>query len=176
MSTTPLDVSNLALLRKMSVDEVARWLEVHPFDVVRSLTLTRTLPADLRLDTQHVDRVRDHGALEVWWDGADIPEDDGKLLAGLIARLLTRLTAPSGTPRVTRADNLLRGLEPERQAFLRRAVNQLVRLGYLDIRGTPSGIGVTLRQDHAADLGALAVDFARLHQLVLRAHADAGLT
>lgn len=170
------DTSHLSLLRKLRVDEVARWLEVHPFDVVRSLALTRTLPADLRLDTQHVDRVREHGGLEVWWDGADIPEDDGRLLAGLIARLLTRLTVPSGPPRLTRADNLLRGLEPERQAFLRRAVTQLVRQGYLDIRATASGLGVTLRQEHAAELGALAVDFPRLHQLVLRAHADAGTT
>ncbi len=176
---------DLALLRKLRVDQVARWLEIHPFEVVRALVQVDALPADLRLDTDAVERVRTSLGLETWWDGTELPHDDPALIAALIVHLTSRLgvigdsnlpatSAVVRRPLSTRSDNLFRGLDPERQVFLRRAVNHLVRMGYLDIVMTAAGLSVTLRPESRAELRLLTVGSAGLDALVARTRAERG--
>lgn len=163
--------SNHALLRKLRVDQVARWLEIHPFEVLRTLVRAGSLPDDLRLDTQDVERVRELAKLETWWDGAGVPLSDPELVAALVEHLLRRLPDSETS---TRSDNLFRGLDGHRQIFLRRAVNQFVRMGYLDIVMTASGLSVTLRPDARGALSALVADSAELAALVRRCLVDGG--
>lgn len=158
---------NYALLRKLRVDQAARWLEIHPFEVVRTLVLADALPSDLRLDAADVEAVRQRGGLETWWeDGADLPNP--ALLEALLNQLQARLANTAGT----RSDNLFRGLDPARQVFLRRAVNQLVRTGYLDILMTARGLSVTLRDPSGDALRALLADRDELIALVARCDAE----
>ncbi len=154
---------NSALLRKLRVHQIARWLEVHPYEVVRTLVQADALPPDLRLDTADVERVRTAAGLETWWEPGGVPASDEELLAVLVQRLLARITRGSAP---TRSDNLFRGLDPQRQVFLRRAVNQLVRLGYLDIVMTASGLCVTLRPEREAELRLLVVGATELADIV----------
>lgn len=173
------NVPDLALLRKLHVDQVARWLEIHPYEVIRALVQQEALPVDLRLETQHVEQVRKFLGLETWWDGADVPKHDGELIAALIQRLTSRLAVigdpqDAGPPRPlsTRSDNLFRGLDPDKQLFLRRAVNHLVRMGYLDIVMTAAGLSVTLRPDSRGELRLLVPDSSGIEALVKRARSE----
>lgn len=167
----PDPASNHALLKKLRVDQVARWLEIHPFEVIRTLVRADALPDDLRLDTQDVERVRERGGLESWWDRSGPPLSDPDLVGALIEKLLIRL--PDGVA-ATRSDNLFRGLDGHRQIFLRRVVNQLVRTGYLDIVMTASGLSVSLRTGSREALGALAASPTDLLALVGRCVVDGG--
>ncbi len=163
--------SGNVLLRKLRVDQVARWLEIHPFEVIRTLVRANALPDDLRLDAQDVERVRECGGLETWWDGAGAPGSDAELVAALIERLLERLPDAATS---TRSDNIFRGLESHRQIFLRRVVNQLVRIGYLDIVMTAAGLSVTVRPLTRDALGAMTAGSAQVQGLVAQCTADGG--
>jgi hypothetical protein len=157
MDRAPVDSSpNLALLRKLRVDQAARWLEVHPFEVIRTLVYAEALPADLRLEDDDVERARVAGGIERWWEGATIPESEADLLRHLLLTVCDRLTADNGA--TTRCDNLFRGLERPRRYFLRRAVNEIVRMGYLEICMTTRGLSVTLPAGSSAALKRLADD------------------
>jgi hypothetical protein len=155
-TANPDSSSNLELLLKLRVDQAARWLEIHPFEVIRTLVHADALPADLRLDTQHVECVRVEAGLEVWWDGVTVPESEPELLHKLLQTLCERLTTPEGA--ITRCDNLFRGLDRPRRYFLRRAVNELVRMGYLDVVMTTRGLSVTLPADRSAALKQLTAE------------------
>ena len=163
-TANPDSSSNLELLLKLRVDQAARWLEIHPFVVIRALVHADALPADLRLDTQHVESVRVEAGLELWWDGVTIPESEPELLRKLLQTLDERLTTSEGA--VTRCDNLFRGLDRPRRYFLRRAVNELVRMGYLDLVMTTRGLSVTLPADRSAALTQLTADPQLLSALV----------
>lgn len=160
---------NLALLRKLRVDQVARWLEIHPFEVVRVLVSADCLPADLRLDATDVERVRELARLETWWDGAGVPLSDSELVVELGKHLLVRL--PEASCR-TRADNIFRGLDGHRQIFLRRVVNRLARMGYLDIVMTASGLTVSLRAENRPALAALSTGSVAVEDLVRQSLVD----
>lgn len=160
---------NYALLQKLRIDQAARWLEIHPFEVLRVLVAADRLPADLRLDANDVERIRELAKLETWWDGTGIPLSDPELVSALATQLLTRL--PGAADR-TRADNIFRGLDGHRQIFLRRVVNQLARIGYLDIVMTASGLSVSLRTEHRAALSALTVGSSALDELLRRCTVD----
>jgi len=168
MSDADTDV-NLALLRKLRVDQVARWLEIHPFEVLRVLVSADRLPPDLRLDANDVERVRELARLETWWDGAGVPLSDAELVVELAKHLLARLPA---TTSHTRADNIFRGLDGHRQIFLRRVVNRLARMGYLDIVMTASGLTVSLRAENRPALSALAAGPGAVEDLVRQSLVD----
>jgi len=97
--------------RKMTVGQVARWLELHPFDVVRLLAAEGVFPRDLQLDTSHVEAVRRRGGLETWWEGrpAEVP---GEAYPRTLGKALVRQLLDRGVvePTATRDDNLFRGL------------------------------------------------------------------
>ena len=144
----PLDA-----LRPIAVVEVADRLELHPFEVVRMLALDDALPADLTLRRADVERLRHAGGFERWWDGP-VPTEPGEVPARVLVRALaTRLLEREVfEPRATRSDNLFRGLPTDQQAILRRAVNLLIREGYLASRMSGVGLVITVRSAHVADL------------------------
>ena len=156
-------MGGLALFRKMTVDQAARWLEVHPFDIVRLLVSDDQLPVDLRLDPFHVERVRVRGGLETWWEVVPTAVP-GEPRARTLARMLIAAMVERDVvePRYTRADNLFRGLDGESQVVLRRAVNALIKEQLLSSRMAAEGLTVTIPGSAVQDLHRFAQGKSRL--------------
>jgi len=150
-------VSGVDLLQRLSVSDVARWLEVHPFDILRILASESGLPADLRFESDDVDRIRAAGGLEVWWQEGEPtldPEDPGaSMLRALAGRLLEREV---GGPRTTRLDNLFRGLGTERQRIARAMVQALLQHGWLATVSTDRGTHVTITPGRMGQMASIA--------------------
>ena len=139
-------MSGLELFQRMSIEQVARWLEVHPFEIVRILVADGSLPPDLRLDAANAERVRLAGGLETWWEGPPVPSPgehaDRTLVRALLQQMVERGCV---TPKFVRADNLFRGLDADHQRVLRRAVNALIKNAV--VHSAMSATGLTLAID-----------------------------
>lgn len=136
----------LELFESLTVTEIARWLDLHPFDVARVLGTADRLPASLRFEQDAVDAVRDLAQVETWWDdGEPVVRDEvrGRALVRSALKLLLDHGAGGDAP--ARADNLFRGLEPADQWLVRRAVNVLIRDGVLT--SVPRASGLAIRVD-----------------------------
>ena len=148
-------MAGLDALYKLGVDHAARWLELHPFEVIRILAVAGELPRDLHLQSSDVERVRVLGGLEIWWEEEPTVErgetQSRALLRVLVGKLLARDLVE---PRATRADNLFRGLSPEAQLLLRRSVNMLIRERFLLSRMAVSGLAISVRAGAVDDLRA----------------------
>lgn len=151
-------MAGMDAFRRLTVSGAARHLEIHPFDVIRLLVADGgTLPADLRLDAEHVDRARARGGLEHWWETPPMafPEEPPvrALVRAIVRRMLDRDLVD---PHATRADNLFRGLDPETQVQLRKAVNLLIREQLLTSRMAAEGLLVALHPGAMEQLAAVA--------------------
>lgn len=136
-------MASLDLFEKLTLTEVARWLDLHPFEVARILGHEDQLPARLRFDRDEVDRIRDIAGVETWWDGGARPvtdESTPRALVRSLAHKMREFELLDG--RTTRADNLFRGLEADDQVTVRRAVNQLIRDEHVRSVPTPRGLHV----------------------------------
>jgi len=138
-------MAGLELFQRMSVEQVAKWLELHPFEIIRILVADGSLPSDLKLDAGNVERIRIAGGLETWWEGAP-STDEGEAPARALVRGLLKMVVEKGyvEPKSVRADNLFRGLDAESQRNLRRAVNALIREGVLASSMSATGLTVTI--------------------------------
>jgi hypothetical protein len=156
-------MGGLSVFRKMSIDQAARWLELHPFEVLRLLVNDDALPRDLGLDPSHVERVRVRGGLESWWEGAPDPVPSEPRARTLARALITRmLDRDMVDPNATRADNLFRGLDGDSQVVLRRAVNLLIKEQYLATRMATEGLMVALHPGAVRQLRDFAAGGSRL--------------
>ncbi len=150
-------MAGIEMFQKLTLQDLSRWLELHPYEVVRVLVAGEALPDDLRFTREDVDRVRAMGGIELWWSdppAAGGAEAEAALLAGLAGQLLAREVF--GRERATRFDNLLRGLDPEQQRAMRRAVQRLLKAGHLATRSSPTGLRVYAPEDSRGYLGELA--------------------
>lgn len=143
-------MAGIELFQKMTLQDLARWLEVHPFDIIRVLIHDSSLPDDLRFNAPDVDRVRALGGIEAWW--SDPPEDDGQgsYAASLAAELLAREII--GESASTRFDNLFRGLAPGLRAPVRAAAQSFLKDGLLVTCPTPTGMHVYIPRSRLASL------------------------
>lgn len=150
-------MAGLELFQRMTMDQVAKVLELHPFDVVRILVADGTLPSDLRLSETDVERVRARGGLETWWEGPP-PVVAGERPERTLVRALVKQLLARGwvEPKSARADNLFRGLDTDRQRVLRRAVNALIREGVLASHMTSMGLVVSAKSSAVESLGEFA--------------------
>lgn len=150
-------MSGADLFEKLTMGQVARWLDLHPFELARILgTVDGGLPRDLRFDDSDVDRLRDLAGVETWWTG-ELPVDDsirGRALVRSLARHIADRCERDDW--LSRADNLFRGLEPADQWVVRRAVNHLIVDGVLVSVSRSTGLHVRLAEDGLARLQALA--------------------
>lgn len=131
--------------QRASVGQLARDLEMHPFELVRLLVAENMLSADLRYSTADAARIGQIAGLEMWW--TEPPrrrpgETQGQAL--MQAVLLALFQRRAVDPHLVRADNLFRGLDPETRTAMRRVVNALIREGVLVSRMTPHGLSVTM--------------------------------
>ncbi|NOY27089.1 MAG: hypothetical protein GXP62_14570 [Oligoflexia bacterium] len=145
------------LFEKLTLGEVARWLDLHPFDLARILgTVDGGLPQDLRFSHGDVDRLRDVAGVETWWTG-DLPIADEIRGRALVRSLASHLVIRArGDDWICRADNLFRGLEPADQWVVRRAVNLLIVKGVLVSVSRATGLHVRLSSDGRRRLQALS--------------------
>jgi hypothetical protein len=143
---------------RITLDEVAGALELHPFDVVRILGHRGEMPPGLRFTREDVGRVRELAGIERWWPaGLQLPSADPQRTAAL-QRLLAHALVErdlSG-PRSTRADNLLRGLDEPDARRLRRFVNALIRGRVLRTRASWRGLQVSVEAAWMNDLKRVA--------------------
>ncbi len=154
-------MAGLELFQRMSVEQVAKWLELHPFEIVRILVADGTLPSDLKLDANNVERVRVAGGLETWWEGPPAPGAGEAPERALVRAMLRRMLEKGNVePKVVRADNLFRGLDVENQRVLRRAVNALIREGVLASSMSAMGLTVAVSAGREPDVRAFAVEGA----------------
>ncbi len=65
-------MAGLELFQPLSLVGAARFLEVHPFELVRILVACDALPADLTMSMDEVDAVRGLAGLERWWDDGSL--------------------------------------------------------------------------------------------------------
>lgn len=152
-------MAGLELFQRMSVEQVAKWLELHPFEIVRILVADGTLPSDLKLDANNVERVRVAGGLETWWDGPPAPSGAESPDRALVRAMLRRMLEKGNVePKVVRADNLFRGLDIENQRILRRAVNALIREGVLASSMSAMGLTVAITAAREPDVRTFAVE------------------
>ena len=148
-------MAEIDLFEKLTLSQVARWLEMHPFDVVRVLATDGALPTRLAFDEGDVDRIRALAGVETRWDGGALPVGDDNRRRALVRALAQKLVA-RGEGRATRADNLARGLDGEEAALVRRAANQLIREGLLSSTATARGMEVSVPSAQRATLEAIA--------------------
>ncbi|MCK6507578.1 hypothetical protein L6R53_30140 [Myxococcota bacterium] len=150
-------MSGADLFEKLTLSQVARWLDLHPLELARVLgDEDGGLPSDLRFIDDDVDRLRDLAGVETWWTG-DLPVADGvrgrALVRSLAQHLVTRADGPDW---ITRADNLFRGLEPADQWVVRRAINVLIVESILVSTSRASGLHVALGEDGLERLRSIA--------------------
>lgn len=150
-------MSGTDLFEKLTFGQVARWLDLHPFDIARVLAARDGgLPSDLRLDDAQVDRLREMAGVETWWSGEPKAQDSVRgraLVRSLAGLLLERAVEPAF---IGRADNLYRGLEPADHWVVRRAVNQLILDGVLVSVPRASGLHIALAEGATATLKGIA--------------------
>lgn len=150
-----LTMAELELFEKLTLRHIGRWLDVHPFDIVRVIAVEGGLPPQLAFDEYDVDRIRERTGVETWWDGGALPVSDENRRRALVRSLIHKLLE-NADGRLTRADNLTRGLEGDDQATVRRAVNQLIRDGQLLSQSTSRGLEVCVSPDHRAILQSIS--------------------
>lgn len=151
-------MSGIELFQRLSIATAARQLEVHPFDVVRLLVAeSRRLPSDLRLSPEDLDHVRTRGGLEYWWEAPPMAFPEEPFVRALVRAVVRRMMDRDLVdPHATRADNLFRGLDPQTQVQLRKAVNLLIRDQLFTSRMAAEGLMVALHPDAMEQLGAVA--------------------
>jgi hypothetical protein len=150
-------MSGVDLFEKLTLSQVARWLDLHPLELARVLgSEDGGLPGDLRFVDGDVDRLRDLAGVETWWTG-DLPVPDSvrgrALVRSLAHHLATRVDGPGWC---TRADNLYRGLEPADQWVVRRAINVLIVEAILVSTSRASGLHVGVGEDGRDRLRSIA--------------------
>lgn len=147
-------MAELELFEKLTLSQIARWLDVHPFDIARALGNAWELPSRLSFEETEVDRLRNLVGVETWWDGGALPIQDDSRRRALVRSLAHKLRAREAG-RSTRADNLARGLDGEEQSLIRRAVNQFIRDGVLVSTSTARGLEVEVSPESSRVLDAL---------------------
>lgn len=152
---------------RIGLDEVAAALDLHPFDVARILGHRGELPPGLRFTREDVERVRELAGIERWWSGGSgLPSEERARAAAMVQQLSRLLLRHDLTgARTTRADNLLRGLDPADKKRLRRVINALIRAGVLRTRASWRGLQVGVDRTWVGGLRKLA-DGAPIDQIL----------
>ena len=150
-------MTDLDQFKKLGVSDLAAKLAIHPFNVVRILTTSGKLPADLSFDEDDIDMVRELGGIEYWWTAKCTIEQDAIRARGIlrsIARELVRRGIHG--EKTTRADNVYRGLKPDDERLARRTLNVLIQEHYVRTVPTSLGIHVNIAADQVSTMKRLA--------------------
>ena len=139
-------MSNIDLFRQKSLTEVARQLELHPFDLARHLGAKKHLPKQLQMSPEAIlDLKSELGIATVWAeDGPPVhePNPRRRLLRELAGRLLD-----ANFTYAHRADNWYRGLVEEQQIIVTQSINHMIELELLLSSSTPAGLHIQVNDN-----------------------------
>lgn len=138
-------MSSIDLFRQKNLTEVARALELHPFDLARHLGAKKQLPNRLQMSQEQIaDLELELGVATIWAeDGPQVhePNPRRRLLRELAGRLLdANFTRPH------RADNWYRGLVEEQQLLITQSINHMIELELLQSTSTPAGLHIQINE------------------------------
>ena len=130
-------------IERLGVGDMATELGIHPFDLIRILVAEDRLPPELRFDPSEAGSLSRAGGIEAWWDRPRRDDEIGAraLLRDLAAQLVQRGVVGENA---TRLDNLLRGLDAEDQLLVRAFLQELLSMGLLASRNSPTGLRVSI--------------------------------
>jgi hypothetical protein len=142
----------------------ARLLGEHPFEVIRLMAVQR-VPDTPTVPRHVIEQLRSVARIEMWWDGIDLPQDDNRVRAVARGILDAMLQRDCVGDRLTRRENLYRGLPADALEIGLNVVGTLVDRGVLHVERLPEGVFVSLSPSWIEDARAL----------VTRGHASADI-
>ena len=165
---------------RISVEEVARRLGIHPFEVVRHLTTHRQSMPGFTVESDMVSTVMGWAGLENWWE--DDPSDAISSARGdLSTSRGVDASSPRHDPHIrrrvvrwipykllqkgkvgashTRIDNAWRGLSGDMKGFGKNVVDRMKRDGILLTKPTVNGEHIFLNPERLEDIQRL-IDWA----------------
>ena len=134
-------------LRPLGLTDVARRLELDPFEVVVLLVRGGVIPEALRLTEDHVEKLTSYSGIEFWWPAAVQPIDTNArraLVRSAVGQLLERNLIGDAS---TRIDNLWRGLPEAEASMLQRAVSAMVEAQILMTTCSATGWSISVNPD-----------------------------
>ena len=143
--------------QKLRVVDIARQLGIHPFDVVRILTVKDVFHPSLRFEAADLEKVRSYGGVETWWGPDRKVEDDPIRARGILRSIVRELVCRRLIgDRTTRSDNIYRGMDPEDESIARKALNHLLQEHLLRTLSTPMGNHVSIVPEQVPVMESLA--------------------
>ena len=144
-------------LRPMGLKDASLALGVDPFELIRMLVGTESVPPGLVFDQAMIATLREREGIEdSWWSDTTLPEDGNParaLVRGALGLLLERgHIGGEGT----RLDNVGRGLSAGDQTVLMDALTVLSDEGHIVLVGSKTGTRVTIHPDSEDQVRALA--------------------
>lgn len=140
-----------------NIVDVARALQVSPFEVIRLVVVSGSELPELQLTHEQVTRITAMGGIEHWWsDERPIGDDDNpsrRLLRSAMQLLLDRELLGGHTARV---DNLWRGLEEDEAETLRQGLAIWLQEGWAILSSSPQGAQVSIAEDQVDTVRAFA--------------------
>ena len=140
-------MTSTRIFRKYTLTEVSERLDVLPNELSRYFGQTTGLPHRMLFDDVDIEKIKSEMGLKSWWGSrkAETIEDSNGTRQQI--RHLSEMILSHGLVRAERADNLLRGLDGEGQALVRRYINTLLRMGILKSEPSISSLEISL--DHS---------------------------
>jgi len=125
----------------------ARSLEIDPFELIRLLVLSDSMPLDLVVGEEHLERARHFGGIGSLL-GDEVSGLDFSDRSALLKVVLQRMMESGQIGQQTlRLDNIWRGMEAEAIEFLQNAITALVEHGYLDSYSSVRSVQVSISAD-----------------------------
>ncbi|MBM74866.1 MAG: hypothetical protein CMK59_05660 [Proteobacteria bacterium] len=153
-------MTNLDLFRKKTLTDLAKILDITPFDLARHYGTKEGLPVDLLFEKSDLERLKKELQLEDWWapDGpySDVLSDntlrDVSMVRTRLRQVSTMLLQRQGE--ICRSDNLLRGFAEgtselsaqEEKSLITVLLNLLIRSGAIQSISMSSGLGLVVKE------------------------------
>ena len=134
-------MNTLELFRKMTLSDMAKTLDVLPFDMARHYGQKEGLPVEMLFDTDELQKVRQEMGLQMLWDGSPFQIEDDEPSRRLVREFARRLLEQESS-KPSRVDDLSRGLVGADKQLINVAVNALIKLGVLQSIPLATGLGV----------------------------------
>lgn len=141
----------LEQLRPLSFSRAASQLGTDPFDLVRLLVVSGTMPDSLELTPDILETITEFAGIASWYATTPANAIDA-LRAGLLELANRRYVGES----VTRIDNVWRGLPIQQASAVAEALNALCAEGQLTQYVTPAGVCVSIHPDALGQVTAMA--------------------
>lgn len=143
-------------LQPKGLTDVAKELGVDPFEVVRLLVASGSVPESLTFTDDQVAAVRAYGGIQHWWADTSPPADANPKRGRVRGAIKALLDSGAIGDTTTRLDNMWRGLGPEDQLLLEQAVSLLMQDGHVRTFAAVQGAQIAVAPGAVDTLRAFA--------------------